>query len=128
MLQMVEAPHARKPQPTTIDNWVQRVGNFASVPALIRQLGADPAVILRDAGLAPDALNDAEGCISYGGLGRFLREAADQTGCAHLGLLVGRMWHLSDLGLLGELMRNSATVGEALRILSVYQHLNSEGG
>jgi AraC-like DNA-binding protein len=38
------------------------------------------------------------------------------------------MWHLCDLGLLGELVRNSATVGEALQLLTVHQHLDSEGG
>jgi len=106
----------------------QRVGNFVDLPALVRQLGADPAEILRDAGLGPAALHVAEHRVSYAGLGRFLRGAADITGCAHLGLLVGRMWELSDLGLVGELVRNSPTVGAALRALTRYQHCNSDGG
>jgi AraC-like DNA-binding protein len=36
------------------------------------------------------------------------------------------MWHLSDLGVVGEVMRNSPTVGQALRKLVFYQHLNSD--
>jgi AraC-like DNA-binding protein len=57
-----------------------------------------------------------------------LRDAAALTECAHLGLLAGRMWHLADLGLVGDVTRNAPTVGEALRTLTVYQHLNSSGG
>jgi len=37
------------------------------------------------------------------------------------------MWYLADLGIVGDLVRNSRTVGEALRKLTLYQHLNSEG-
>jgi hypothetical protein len=41
-------------------------------------------------------------------------------------LVAGRLWHLSDLGVLGDLMRNSATIGEALHQLIAWQHVNSE--
>jgi AraC-like DNA-binding protein len=84
--------------------------------------------MLASAGLAPDALDRPENRIPYEALGRLLRESAIRTRCAHLGLLVGRMCHLADLGLLGELVRNRATVGEALQSLVVHQHMNSGGG
>jgi len=61
-------------------------------------------------------------------MGALFRAAAKQTGCSHFGLLCGRVWHLSDLVLVGHRVRNSPTVGKALRTLTVYQHLNSEGG
>lgn len=105
--------------------WGQRVGVFSALPPLIRQLGADPASILARVGLAPDALDDCNARIPYAACGAMLREAAERTGCAHFGLLAGRMWCLPDLGIVGELMRNSETVGEALRTLTIYQHLNS---
>src|SRR5690242_15565789 len=92
----------------------QRVGAFAMLPTLIRQLAADPAVALTAAGLASDALADPEGRISFAALGRLMRESVQLTRCAHFGLLAGRMWHLSDLGVVGELTRHSPTVGEAL--------------
>jgi AraC-like DNA-binding protein len=38
------------------------------------------------------------------------------------------MWKLSDLGLVGEVVRNSPTVGAALRALTRYQHCDSDGG
>jgi len=80
------------------------------------------------AGLAPDSLDDADGRIPYAAMGRLLSEGAKRTRCEHFGLLAGRQWHLGDLGLVGELVRHSATVHQALRTLTVYQHLNSAGG
>lgn len=50
------------------------------------------------------------------------------TSCPHFGLVFGQAWHLADLGVVGEIARNGATVGEALRALVVYQRLNSGGG
>ena len=108
--------------------WSQRVGGFTAVPALIRQLGADPISILTDVGLAPDSFDRPEQRIPYAAMGALLREAARRTDCPHFGLLCGRAWRLSDLGLLGEVMKNSPTVGRALLMLTGYQHLNSEGG
>ena len=105
----------------------QRVGAFALVPALIRRLGADPVTVMAAANLGPAVLDDPENRISYAALGRLLRECVVRTGCAHFGLLAGRMWRIADLGIVGELMRNSPTVRAALRKLVLYQHLNSEG-
>ena len=106
----------------------QHVGGLSQLPALIRQLGTDPVTLLAQAGLAPDALDAPDARIPYSALGRFLRESASRTECPHLGLLAGRMWQLADLGVAGEIMRNSATVGQALQSFAVHQHLNSEGG
>lgn len=119
---------AARYRPAANANPTQRIGGFSRLPALIRELGADPATLLQAAGLAPEALDSPDGRISYAGLCRLLQDGAAATQCPHFGLLAGRMWHLPDLGLLGELVRHSPTVGEALQTLTVYQHLNSEGG
>lgn len=127
MLQRIELPgaaHLASPD----ENTSPSVGFFAMLWDLLLKLGVDPATITQSPGLAQDVLRHAECRVSYAGLGRLLRQVTDQTGCAHVGLLAGRMWYLSDLGLVGELVRNSATVGEALQTLTAYQHLNSEGG
>ena len=108
--------------------WCQRVGGFTAVPALIRQLGADPVAILADIGLAPESFDGPDQRIPYAAMGELFQEAAKRTGCSHFGLLCGRAWHLSDLGLVGEVVRNSPTVGRALRALTVHQHLNGDGG
>ena len=54
--------------------------------------------------------------------------ARQHTGLDHFGLLLGEAWGLQDLGLLGQLVRHAATVGDALRYGCVYHHLNSQGG
>src|SRR5436305_628907 len=86
--------------------WPQRVGGLTTLPALMRQLGADPAAVLASAGLEPDALDDADGRIRYDAMGRLFAQAAERTGCAHFGLLAGGMWQLTDMGLVGELTRH----------------------
>ena len=116
------------PAPAGAERAMQRVGRFTGLPALIRQLGVDPGPLLIEAGLPAGALDDPEGRASYATLGRIMLLAAERTATAHFGLLAGRMWHLPDLGLLGELARHSPTVGLALQTLTVHQHLNSEGG
>lgn len=114
--------------PPAAEAWAQRVGAFVSLPLLIRQLGGDPDATLRDAGLDASALADPDNRVPYLASVNMLERAAQHTGCSHFGLLAGRMWSLSDLGLVGEVVRHSSTVGRALEALTVYQHLNSDGG
>jgi AraC-like DNA-binding protein len=120
--------HREASPPRTDEVWMQRVGGMSAMPALIRQLGADPIAVLASVDLEPDALNDADRRIPYATVGRLYGQAARQTGCAYFGLLAGRAWHLSSMGVVGQLVLHSATLGEALRRLTVSQHLNSQGG
>jgi AraC-like DNA-binding protein len=108
--------------------WRQRVGALTAVPALLSQLGADPAPVLAAVGLDASALDFAENSIQYTAFGGLLEEGARRTRCEHFGLLTGQAWHLSTMGLVGDLIRNSSTVGDGLRLGVVYHHLNSQGG
>ena len=108
--------------------WRQRVGALTAVPALLRQLGTDPAPVLAAAGLDASALEFGENTSPYAAFGRLMEEAARRSRCGHFGLLVGQAWHLSTMGLVGELIRHSSTVGDGLRLGIVYHHLNSHGG
>ena len=103
------------------------VGAFSAAPAVIRQLGFDPVPMIAAAGLTPEVFDDPSNRIPYECALRLLNEAALRTRCPHIGLLLGRMWRISDLGLLGELVRHSPTVGAALQEFVVHHHLNSEG-
>lgn len=103
------------------------VGAFSAAPAVIRQLGFDPVPMIAAAGLNPAVFDDPSNRIPYEGALRLLNAAAVQTRCPHIGLLLGRMWRVPDLGLLGELVRHSPTVGAALQEFVVHHHLNSEG-
>ena len=107
---------------------MQRVGAFTGLPSLITQLAADPRPLLARAGLTPSALEDPATQVPFAALCRLLHFAAAEASCPHIGLLAGKMWRLADLGVVGELVANSATVGEALESLIVSQHLNSSGG
>lgn len=123
----MRSPETANTAPALNGSAVQRVGGLTHLPALVRQLGADPAALLHGVGLASDALDLPDGRIPFTALSRLLQDGALRTKCSHFGLLVGRMWHLGDIGLVGELVRHSPSVGEALHTLTVYQRLNSEG-
>lgn len=105
-----------------------RVGGLAAIPPLLRSLGIEPSGLLGRAGLAPDALDGPDRQAPFAALVRLLAECADATRRPHFGLLVGERWGLAETGAAGELARLSATVGEALDTLTIYQRLNSQAG
>ena len=111
-----------------LECWGQYVGGLTQVPDLLRSLGVDPAPVLLAAGLEPAALAHAEHRIEYEAFGRLMRSGAEATGLPHFGLLVGRQYRLAEIGLLGDIVRNCATLGDALERLTVHQQLNSPGG
>lgn len=110
------------------DGLVQRVGGFAELPGLLRELGADPAQVLASAGLGLHALDSAHATIPFLAAARLLDAGARATGHAHFGLLAGQRWSVAHFGGLGQLMLNSPTVGDALRSFCVFQRLNSDVG
>lgn len=122
-----DAVLAKRRLAATAHGWTQRVGGYAGVPHLIRELAVDPGATLAAAGLAADALSNAEARIPYVAFGRLLLVAAEHTGCAHVGLLAGRMLNLAHLGRMGAVVRSRPTVRDALRTFVAHQHLDSEG-
>jgi AraC-like DNA-binding protein len=61
-------------------------------------------------------------------MGRLLKTAAEKAECPHFGLETGKRIRTASLGVLGELMRNSATLREALSIFAPHQHRYAHGG
>jgi AraC-like DNA-binding protein len=104
-----------------------RVGVVAAVPAVLRELGADPAVVVAEAGLDPRLLDDPDHLIPYAARGRLLGRCVARTGCADFGLRVGRHGQLSALGLVGFLVQHAPDVGTALTSLVRYLHLHVRG-
>lgn len=121
-----ETRAAPAPHPTGL--WQQRVGAYSMIPDLLRQLGTDPQAVLDAVGCPAGVLADPDARISYALCGRLLQACARGSGTPHFGLLAGRAWHLADIGLVGEMVRHSETVREALETLVARQHMNSEGG
>ena len=98
-----------------------------AVPDVLAELGVAPRRAFARAGMDLRLFRDPESRIPFEALADLLSFFADLTGCAHFGLLVGERFRLQALGDIGHLMRNSATVGEALRALLLHLHLHDRG-
>ncbi len=112
--------------PVTADGDV-RIGPVAAVPMVLTELGVNPRRAFVRAGVPLHMFKNPESRISFEALGRLLSECVCLTNCNHFGLLVGNHFDLKDLGAIGYLMRNSATIGEALRALLLHLHLHDRG-
>ena len=91
-----------------------RVGALVELPQVLRDLGHDAGRMIASAGIDPSVLRNPENSISFVDLGRLLQTCIDATGCSHIGLLVGQRSGASNLGLVGRLMRNAPTMGDAI--------------
>jgi AraC-like DNA-binding protein len=116
----------RNHAPTAGDGEV-RIGPVAAIPGLLRKFGVTPSLPFVRAGVPLHAFRNPENRITIEALGRLLSESSTATACAHFGLLVGERFELEGLGDIGYLMRNSATVGEALRALLLHLYLHDRG-
>ena len=104
-----------------------RIGPVAAIPDLLRKFGVTPSLPFVRAGVPLHAFKSPENRIAFDALGRLLAECSTATACDHFGLLVGDCFELEGLGAIGYLMRNSATVGEALRALLLHLYLHDRG-
>lgn len=91
-----------------------RVGVVAELPGLLRRFGLEPASVVAQAGLELSLLDDPENRISFHALGLLLDICASATGRPDFGLLVGTRGGLKSVGVVGQLMRNAPTLGQAL--------------
>src|SRR4051812_22153964 len=109
------------------DAGLQRIGCLTAVPQLLLEMDAEPRAVVAGAGLELGALANPDGLIPYAAMGRLLQGAAQATACPHFGLLVGGAAQLAALGLMGRLMQNAPTLGQALRDLVQHQHRYARG-
>jgi len=104
-----------------------RIGPVAAIPDVLRRLGVTPSLPFIRAGVPIRSFENPENRIAFDDLGRLLSECSTATGCGHFGLLVGECFELDGLGAIGDLMRNSTTIGEALRALLLHLYLHDRG-
>jgi AraC-like DNA-binding protein len=109
------------------DDGEVRIGPVAAIPAVLRTFGVTPSLPFARAGVPLHIFDDPENRIAFDALGRLLAECSTATDCGHFGLLVGECFELDGLGAIGHLMRNSATVGDALRALLLHLYLHDRG-
>jgi len=104
-----------------------RIGPVAALPQVLSDLGVAPRRAFARAGVKLAVFRNPESRISFEALGRLFAASEALTGCRHVGLLIGERFALKDLGAVGYLMRNSSTVGDALRALLLNLHLQDRG-
>lgn len=104
-----------------------RVGPLMALPRVLEEAGISPGLVFRDVGIAPGLFDHPDNRIAYETALRLLSTCATRSGRDDIGLLAGARFTLGDLGALGELMRNAATVGEALRNLLLHLHFYDRG-
>jgi AraC-like DNA-binding protein len=92
-----------------------RVGTIGAIPAVFEELGLDFPRALATVGLPPTIFDDPESMIPYTAFDRLLDIGARESGCEHIGLLVGMT--PPDLGLPGFLMVNAPTARAGLHEL-----------
>lgn len=101
-----------------------RIGALRELPGVLREFGVEPAHALAQAGVSPRLLDDPDNRIADEDLGRLLSVCAGLTRCEHFGLLLGSRFRLDDFVVLGGLLRNSTTLGEALNALLLHLYLH----
>ena len=100
-----------------------RVGTCKELPAVLRSLGFEPDTVLAVAGLDPSLLDDGDNALPAGVVRRMLDACVEQTGCRHVGLLMGARARTSCFGVVGLLMQHLSTVSDALSCLIERGHL-----
>lgn len=112
---------------TSSDPGDLRIGPVLAVPDILTEMGARPATVFARAGVDPALFREPESRIPFEALGALLQACVAATGCRHFGLMVGQRFDLKGLGAIGYLMRNEASVGDALRSLVQHLHLHDRG-
>ncbi len=105
-----------------------RIGPVLAIPDVLSALGVNPQKAFALAGFDPQLFDDADNRVSLDALGNLVQTCAALTNCPHFGLLVGERFELKSFGPLGYLMKNSATVGDALGSMLLHLHLLDAGG
>jgi AraC-like DNA-binding protein len=104
-----------------------RISIFVHLPALLREMGQDPAEIVASVGVDLGLFDDPDNTIQFVTASRLVALCAERTRCEHFGLLLGMRSKTTDLGLVGYLVQNSPDVGAALRNLILHLHLHDRG-
>ena len=105
----------------------QRLGPLIHLPALLSEFGVSLADALEGTDVAPSLFGDPEQRIPYRVVSQILERSTVLSGCSYFGLLLGSRCDHSALGLPGQWMANSPTLGLALSGLVSLQGNNSRG-
>ena len=105
-----------------------RVASTLALRPLLREFGVDLAQLLAQSDLPAALFDHPDNLIPFRQGSRLLGVCVDRTGCAHLGLLIGRHTPLEALGVVADLVKAAPDVRTALKLLSRYLTLSDGGG
>ncbi len=104
-----------------------RVNPLAGLAQLMRDLGHDPRPAFARQELVPEDFSDPDAEISFSRAGKLLASCVAETGCRHLGLLLGQRISPSSLGVPGYLLYTASDVRAALVDLVRHFDLHDRG-
>lgn len=122
---LTERIHATPKAPST---GFVHIDDVRAIQVVLAELGAEFGSLVVEAGLDPQIVDGRTTFVPFTAIGRLIALAADRTHCPHLGLLVGERVTLASQWLLGSLLCNCDTVGDALRVLEAHLCVQDRGG
>jgi AraC-like DNA-binding protein len=100
-----------------------RAASLTHYSEVARAGGLDPVRMLSDAGLSASMLDEPDLMIPVERVGQLLQASAIQSGNESFGLCMAESRQLSNLGAVGMLIRDQATLRDSLDVLIRYQAL-----
>lgn len=94
---------------------VLRQASIKGIPELLCEMGVAPMPLLEKYDVSLSPVDHPDSFFSYSRWAAMLNEAALETNCPHLGLLVSKNHTMSTLGMLGLAMQQSPDVTAALK-------------
>ncbi len=104
----------------------QRAGPLTGLPALLCEFRVSPSRITADLGIDLETLSP-DTMIPFAAALTMLERAADETGCAHIGLLLGSRHRWSNHGVIAPLTMTAPTLRRALTDFVTWQIGYSSG-
>ena len=98
-----------------------RAAALTNYSEVARAAGLDPVRLMSDAGISPSVLREPDLMIPVERFGRLLQASADLSGNESFGLCMAESRQLSNLGAVGMLIRDQATLRDSLGTLMRYQ-------
>lgn len=104
----------------SVSEFVRAAALTAYFP-VARQLGVDPAPLLRSVGLSRNLLNHPEQMVPAEAVVMLLEESAQISGCSTFGLRMAANRSLADMGVVSLLIAHQPTLRSALDVLVQYR-------
>ena len=104
-----------------------RSAGLSYYPDVARSVGLDPKQMMRKARLPLACLDRPDIPIAVAGLRRLLDMSAEASGAEDFGLRLAERGGLTNFGAVGLIVREQATVGEAIEAFSRFIHVHHDG-